>query len=217
MSGRIGVALSILIAAMGAGAGCRTYSRDINYHPFLAGLAGSQTRAQVVGPRGPYVDPTRVPEGSLVRQVQSDDAKPEYRLRATPGGSVVIEPAPGKRQIISRSASHLIHHIRQTLLDDDVELFTEQVLSEITRQEFIDRGLEPTEAFAWLKKDQQEIERLFSYMPMGEHTPNVVMRPLGGKAYRVLVTGPGTNELKYNAMDMVMEGGNWRLRWFTKD
>jgi hypothetical protein len=51
-------------------------------------------------------------------------------------------------------------------------------------------------------------------MPLGENSPNVLMEPLGNNMFRVRVTGPAARDVHYRGFDMVLEGGDWKLRWF---
>lgn len=126
----------------------------------------------------------------------------------------VIEHPDGSKTLQSKTGLQLMYHIQSTLMDDEKDLFVEQVLSEITRSEYRDRGLDPAEAFVRLKKHERDIAKLFSRMPLGENSPNVLMEPLGNNMFRVRVTGPAARDVRYRGFDMVLEGGNWRLRWF---
>jgi hypothetical protein len=60
-----------------------------------------------------------------------------------------------------------------------------------------------------------DIIDFFNAVPQGENTPGVFLRPKGGKVFRMQATGLGARGLKVIAMDMVMEKGNWKLRWFV--
>ena len=50
--------------------------------------------------------------------------------------------------------------------------------------------------------------------PLGENSPQVIMRSLGDNVIRLQVTGLAKEGLNWTFMDMILEGGNWRLRWF---
>jgi len=160
--------------------------------PFLAHLPGAETQADTSGPRWPgYRSPA-----------------------AAPGGSIVVEHEDGSKTLIARSGRHLMTHIYNTLTEEDEALFTEQVLSLVTRDEFVERGLGGSAAYEMLRARRRDVLRLFAMMPQGEYTPGVLMQRVGDRTYRLRVSGPGTSELRWRFMDMVMEGGNWRLRWF---
>ena len=108
-----------------------------------------------------------------------------------------------------------MRHIQRTLYNNERDLFTEQVLSRMTRQEYLQRGLDPGEAFDTLKQREREIAELFSRMPLGEYTPQVIRTKVGHNMFRVRVTGVGVNDLYWRGYDMVLEGSDWKLRWFV--
>lgn len=175
-------------------------TRVVKWDPPLAGLPGVQTRAEIVGANDyGFVDPTR--------------AEPE---------SLVVEQPDGSKTLIARSGRHLMVHIYNTLADNDQDLFVDQVLCEATKAEYRDRNLDPRQAFATLKQHERDIHALFDLMPAGEHTPGVFWEPVGTvgpdnqRVVRIKVTGVGTTRLHWTFMDMVMEHGNWRLRWFGR-
>lgn len=129
---------------------------------------------------------------------------------------IVIENPDGSITLVSRRASHLMSHIQRTLARDEVELFTEQVLSERTKQEYRQRGLDPAEAFQTLKQRSADIAKLFSRMPFGEASPSVIMSKVDEDTLRLKLTGAGTRDLDWTTMDMVLEDGHYRLRWFGR-
>lgn len=201
--------------AFGPG-GCYSERRDVNYKPFFTGIPGAQTQTPATSdasPRGP------------------EPAEPE---------SLVVEGPDGTRRLISRSATQLMGHVKRTLAEEDEALFVDQVLSERTRLEFVERGLDPGEAYRRLKADQPEILKLFSRMSMGERSPFVVVTKLDDRTQRLQLTGQAKRDLKYTGFDMTLEGAewvtvyqggkpvvrdgrvvrrfepsNWRLRWFV--
>lgn len=181
----VGAALAVMLA------GC-VEERVVRSHPFMSALPGAETTGAVVGERWPgYVSPA-----------------------AAPGGEIVIEEEDGSKRLVAKSGRHLMAHIFTTLTEDEEALFTEQVLSERTKAEFRERGLGESEAFAMLKKRERDVLLLFAMMPQGEYTPGVLLQRVGDRTYRLKVSGPGTSQLRWRSMDMVMEGGHWRLRWF---
>ncbi len=164
----------------------------VHYHPFLAGLPGAETQAVTTGPRGEYFDPTIVP-GNKIEETKED----------------------GSKTLIAKTGQHLMVHIFNCVARDDAHTFVEQVLSERTRQEYYGRGLDPAQAFELLKERKAEMVRLFRAMPSGESTPGVISQGVGGGVRRFVVTGKSAQGLTWIGIDMVMEKGNWRLRWFV--
>lgn len=173
-------------------------TRVVKWDPPMAGLPGVTTSSPIVGANDfGFVDPTRMTPDSLV-----------------------IEREDGSTVLLARSGRHLMVHIYNTLAADDADLFVNQVLSEATRSEYLDRNLDPRQAFETLKRREQDIHALFNLMPAGEHTPGVfwdrvgTIGPRHDRVVRLRVSGAGTGSLRWTFMDMVMERGNWRLRWF---
>jgi hypothetical protein len=184
----------VMAFLLGFFAGCQ--ERVVNYKPFLSGLEGVQTQTPAT---------TSTPANPALERAAAGD---EFTLiRQNDDGTVTL---------LSKSGRHLMAHILRTLAEDEKGQFTEQVLSEITRAEYHERGRDPGEAFDLLKTQQREIAKLFNRMPMGEHSPNVIMESIGKNMFRVRVTGQSRKGLeRWTGFDMVYERGNWRLRWFV--
>ncbi|MCB9844560.1 MAG: hypothetical protein H6811_01040 [Phycisphaeraceae bacterium] len=190
---------AVLLTAMLILSGC-VEKRVVKWDPPLAGLPGAQTSGPIVGQRFDFADPRVAPPEGL--RVEHED------------GSITLN---------ARSGRHLLAHIVTTLDHDERALFTGQVLSSLTRAEYSARGQDPGGAFDLLKGQYADVMALARLMPMGEFTPGVIWKKLGRvgpreeNLVRLLVTGPGTSAMRYNGLDMVMEGGNWRLRWFAHE
>ncbi|VAX41851.1 hypothetical protein MNBD_PLANCTO03-1981, partial [hydrothermal vent metagenome] len=154
--------------------------------PMLSGLPGVESGGAFISdkPRG-YRDPGEIDQGKIT-----------------------IEREDGSKILLARSGRHLMAHIYQTLQDDERDLFTEQVLCEATRAEYRERGLDPGDAFDYLKTHEAEIVALFARMPMGEYTPGVFMRQVGGGVYRLALSHKASEGLTWRGFDMVWEGGH---------
>jgi hypothetical protein len=180
----------VLLACVVAAGGCQT--RVVRYNPMLGGLPGAESGMPIV--RGwNHKDPTLVPESQLVQET------PE-----------------GKTRLVAKTGRHLILHIYNTIEDGQRDLFVSEVLSAVTKAECAERGVDPGTLYDDLARDRLDLYELFNLMPMGEQTPGALMTPLGSGAYRVQVTGLGTSRLRWTGFDMVMERGNWRLRWLVE-
>lgn len=184
---------SIAVGALLVLGACETQTRVVKYNPFLGGLPGAESGSTIVRDLGDYADPTVIPPDKLVE-----------------------EPEPGKKVLHAKTGRHLMIHIHNTLKNDERELFVSQVLSAVTRAECLERGIDPGDAFDYLKTREDDIAALFNMMPDGEQTPGVIAKPLGPNERRVQVTGAGLGDLYWTGFDMVMEKGNWRLRWFVQ-
>lgn len=195
-----GALLAVVGVALLLGA-CAQDERTVRYKPFFSGLEGVETQTPPVYDNGHAL-------------VEADRGK---AAPATAPGEdeLVVKTKDGRKFLIARSGVQLMHHIQTQLQGDDAELFANQVLCEATRQEFRERGIDPKQAFVALKVREREIAKLFARMPMGEHSPSVLMETLGGNVFRVKLTGAAAKGLEgWTGFDMVLEKGNYRLRWF---
>ena len=75
--------------------------------------------------------------------------------------------------------------------------------------------MDPRQAFDTLKERWEDIVALFDSIPGGEFTPGVYKKAVGSSVQRVELTGPAAAGLHWTGFDMVMEKGNYRLRWFV--
>lgn len=174
--------------------GCARETRVVRYHPMLGGLPNAESGMPVVRDTKGYVDPTAVPEDKLV----------------------VVDPVSNKKTLTAKTGRHLMIHIYNALAENDRATFVEQILSKQTKDEFAERGLDPGAAFDEVVRRRDDVVALFNAMPGGEFTPGVYRRPLGNKSERLEVEGILAKDLTWKGMDMVMEKGNWKLRWFVE-
>lgn len=174
-------------------AGCETYEKDVGGRPFFSGLDGAELPEVGDTSLSGYKDPS-------ARQVDIREVADD--------GTVTLRALTGR---------HLMRHIFETLRDEEPDVFTEQVLSQATRQEFEAHGQSAEDAYQMLRDSLPDIERLFARMPLGEYTPNARVETLGQGHLRVrLLKGVG-RDLRWQGFDMVMEGGNQRLLWFYSE
>jgi hypothetical protein len=174
-------------------AGCAREEKLVRYKPWFAGLEGAEINRQVAIPGGLRSDPT----GGL----------PEDQIR--------VERDDKSVELLAKTGRQLMIHIYTTLAEDERDLFAEQVLSDQTRGEYRAQGLDPALAFDALKQREDDVIDFFNAVPYAENTPGVFWKPLGGRAFRVEASGLSRTGLKVVAMDMIMERGNWKLRWFV--
>lgn len=183
------VVVAVLVSAT---FGCQTEKKEVLLNPFFANLPGSEHRMPVARDFGDWKDPGQIPEDQLV-----------------------VESEPGKVTLLAKSVRHLMIHIHNTLEENQRDLFVDQVLSEATKREFKERGYEAGLAFDFLQSQRAEIDALFNTMPGGESTPGLFLRPLGDRTYRLALDGMQGRDLGWVGMDVTLEGGNYRLRWFV--
>jgi hypothetical protein len=127
----------LLVACVAFSSACRREETVVRYRPILATVPGAVSATAPVGPRfeGEYVDPTsaRNAEGTLASAELDDEGREK----------LYVEMPDGSKRLISPTGRHLMSHIINTIDDNEKELFLEQVLSEVTREEFLKRGLDP--------------------------------------------------------------------------
>lgn len=184
-----GVGLALLLAL----AGCAREERVIGQRSLLGGLPGAETKVAPLGPRGQTIDPAALDETRIVETLPD-----------------------GSKRLISRSGRHLMLHIWRTLQENDAQTFVDQVLSRRTREEFLDRGLDPVQAFERVRARLDDVQRLFARMPMGERTPGVHFEQLDRRTFRFMLTDTAAKGLSWIGIDMVYEDGHYRLLWFVR-
>lgn len=181
----------LIVIVVGALAMTACEERIVSNHPMLGGLPGAESGATITAPPGALSDPTTV----------------SGKLRSTDDRGDVT--------LVARAPRHLMKHIYDTIFGNEPQLFIEQVLSQASKDEYFDRGLDLMEAFETLRERREDIHALFNAMPRGEQTPGLFIEPLGGGAQRLCVYGRAARDLRWNGFDMIMEKGNWKLRWFV--
>ncbi len=189
-------AAGVVCAGVGLGLalGCET-RREIRGTPMLGSLPGAQV-GERIRPAG----------GNRARGMGEIVDESEVRLR--------IEHEDGSVTLVSRTGRQLMAHIFTTIDSDEGELFVDQVLSEMSKREFAQRGIDPLEGFKYLQTHERAIRKLFNTIPMGEFTPGVFMKAQGDNVFRLEAPTLLHRGLAWTFMDMVFERGSWRLRWF---
>lgn len=213
------VALGMCVAM----ASCAPEEKVTRYKPFFAGLEGAETREPAVFDR-PAAEPAGRADASEPSAPVGSDAEAQERARED-AAKHQVRNKDGSIKLISKSGVHLMGHIERCLRERDAKLFASQVLCAETVREFRERGLDPQEALAMLLPHERDINKLFARLPMGEHTPSAIAENVGRNVRRVrlddqtlwTMRNRETDQmLKYRGFDMVLEGGNWRLRWLIE-
>jgi hypothetical protein len=184
----------------------------------IVALSGCQ-QERVVAYHHPFEGLPNVEGGLASGPIRGNPSDP----RIVPEDRLFVEHADGSRTLIMRTGRHLMVHIYNALADDDADIFAEQILSSLTRAEYAERGLDPRQALADLRARQRDMLALFNLMPEGENSAGAMWKRLGHAGpdnlpvVRLSIAGTQTRDLGWNFMDMVMEKGNWRLRWFGRE
>jgi hypothetical protein len=171
---------------------CKPYQKEVKRSGLLSKLKESQE-----GTRKP-IDPANI-----------------HPVFGVPGGKIRVEDEQGNVTLYAKTIKHLMNHMIHALEYDERDLFVEQILSEITIEEFRSRGLDPGLAFDELVNRKRDVYRLFHFMPMGEHTPGLYPSPIGRNIFRLQVSRVG-RDLLWSAIDVSFEQGNYKLRWFVQ-
>ncbi|MGH7244545.1 MAG: hypothetical protein ACREJD_14130 [Phycisphaerales bacterium] len=188
--------LALVMATLGISVvACET--KVVRYNPPLAGLPGAQTGTPPV-----YDSSMRVTNSPLSAQ---------------PTEKPVIENPDGTKTLISRNGRDLMFHIATCMREDDEKTFTTQVLSEMTRDEFYERGYDPKLAFKEMKRRRTDLEKLFKMLPSAELSPGVRLETVGENVMRVRLHYVDKETLPWCGFDMKLEGSNWKLRWFIEN
>ncbi len=127
------------------------------------------------------------------------------------GSPLRLAAADGSIRLVSKSPSHVMYHLTQTLARGEDELLVDQVLSDRTKREYRVRGLDPIDALEWLKAHREDIGALFATIPMGEQTPGVFLESLGDNAFRLRAPTALRDGLVLREFDVVVEQGSFRL------
>ncbi len=180
------VCVSVLISL----SACR-YERVVSQSGLLTGLEGAE---------------------SSIPAKRRANMLPDF-LR-TPEQGIRVEDEDGEVTLYSKSVRQLMIHLTTSIANGERELFLDQLLSEKTKREFIDRGLDPGMAFDELVRRQRDAGRLFYFMPMGEYTPGVDYRSIGQNIFRLRLPSATHEGLYWIGIDVVFEDLNFKLRWF---
>jgi len=186
-------AFLFFVCALSLALGGCTYEREISRSGMLIGVEGSEFAGKA------KKDTRTVPD-----------------FLRTPDEGIRIEHDDGTITLYTKSMRQLMSQLTLAIQNGDRELFVDQILSTKTKDEFIERGLDPGLAFDELVTRQRDIFRLFYFMPMGEYTPGIFLEGIGRNEFRLKVSRANNQTLRWTGMDAVFEESNYRLRWFVR-
>ncbi len=172
-------------------AACASEDRIVSTSGPLRSLPGAQTAENAPAHKRP------TPSGLAQAQTQKEDL-------ALKPGSLRVEDQDGNIRLISRSPRHVVIHLRQAVLEDDYELFFDQLLSNLAKAEYRRAGRDPYESIDQLRENREDVLKLLQRMPMGEFTPGMYLRPRGRGVYRLEVED---HRLKLRKLDTIWESG----------
>ena len=182
----------LLCASTGLLGGC-TYEREISRSGMLIGVEGAEFAGKAKH------DTRNVPD-----------------FLRTPDEGIRVEHDDGSITLYTKSMRQLMTQITIAIQNGERELFVDQILSTKTKEEFIERGLDPGMAFDELVTRQRDIFRLFYFMPMGEYTPGVFLKGIGRNEFRLKISRANNQTLRWTGIDASFEKTNYRLLWFVR-
>lgn len=202
--------------------GCASEERVISARGGLYGLPGAQSgiveessdnskpkgNSQVAS--GPWDNVLRAFPGYEAPAAPTEDPSAEPRSRGEMLGLRRIN-RDGSVTLFARSPSDVMYHVMTTLENKEYDLLLDQVIAESTKSEYRSRGREPNESVDYLIKRRDDIAALFATFPMGDQTPGVQMKSIGRNTFRLTAPVAMTQELRLHSLDVVIEGGQFRL------
>ena len=174
---------------------CAQQERVTSYKPFFTGLGGAEFGAQApVDPLKGHVDATAM----------------------APDIKTIVEHPNGTKTYIAPAPSILMAHV-EALLDEGTpeadKTLLDQLIDENTKEHYRRHGAEPTEYIAYLHQNRKQIAKTFSRMPMGEHTPTVIVDQPGNRQWVLKLTGQAGEGVKFREVWVRQDMGMWRLEW----
>ena len=183
-------ALSLLLLA-----GCAERQTVTSYKPFFTGIATAEFGGQgPVDPLRGHVDPTAV----------------------APAMKTIIEQPNGKKIYLAPAPSILLAHVEALLDEGTAEadgILLEQLIDEKTKEHYRSHGAEPADYIAYLHENRKQIAKTVARMPMGEHTPTVIVDQPGDRQWVLRLTGQASEGVKFREVWVRQDMGIWRLEW----
>ncbi len=193
--------LSLILLALAAVA-CAPRERVISVRGGLIGIPGASG-----GHRGASTART----GAGFENILADESDIEAYDSLSEAGYLRLKDDDGNIILVSRSPAHVVFHLRETLVSEEVDLLYSQVLSERTKQNYRSRGMDPMLAVEYLARNRNAVLDFLATIPMGEKTPGVLHESIGRNMFRYKSGGAVAMGLKFSAMDVIIEDKNFRL------
>lgn len=177
-------------------AACGTETRVIRYDPFLSRVPGAEGGKPPVGLAFEPLD-----------KLAEQSGKPE---------EIVIKNADGSVKLVAKQIRHVMVHLFNTLRDEDADLLYEQVVSSATKRHFeAEKPDARAHILSFLKEHEEDISTLFARMPAAEQSPGVRLTKTDEKVFKLELMGSPTRGLRFTALWLVMERGQWRFYWVS--
>jgi hypothetical protein len=177
-------------------AACSPQEQTTRYKPFFTGIAEAEFNDQPVNADLGHVDP------ALRNGIVAENA--------------ILEKPDGSKVYLTYAPMQLFIHV-QNLLDEGTpeadRIILDQLTDEKTKEHMRSQGKDPIGFVEDLHLYRKEIARTFARMPMGEHTPTVVVEQPGDRQWVLVLTGQARDGLKFKEVWIRQDMGQWKLEW----
>jgi len=133
------------------------------------------------------------------------------KVDASSGEPLRLEDEDGNITLVSRSPRHVLFHLIRTLDSGEDQLLYDQVLSDATKNEYANRGLDAWGAVEFIKSNQKNIRALVQTMPLGEQTPGLMTQSIGPNKFRLTANPSMASGLRYKNAEFIIERGVCKL------
>ena len=117
----------------------------------------------------------------------------------------------GELILVRRSPAHLVHHMLNTIRQEEWDLLYDQLLADRLLTSYVQGGRDPRLALDYIKENRDAVVELLRAMPGGEQTPGVTMHVRGKGRFQLVRGGGYRADGKFWAMEVVIERGAVRL------
>ena len=176
-------------------AACAEQQTVVSYKPFLTGVAGAKFAGQ---------QPVNPDKG----RVQPNMVGPDFKS--------VVEHPNGTKTYVTPTPLILMSHL-EALLDEGTpeadHVILDQLVDEETQQHYRRHGYDPADYVKYLHENRKQIAKTFARMPMGEHTPTIIVEQPGNRQWVLKLTDQAARDLKFTEVWIRQDMGMWRLEW----
>ncbi len=192
----------VLFCALFVSAGCEMEERVVSARGGLINMPGAQSGIKN------EIEANR--RGTAQRSASSEELQPLVDEEGRPIDPLRTQNEDGTVTLISKAPRHVVHHVRRTLIDGELDLLYEQVLSERTKSDYIRARRDPREAIDFMVENKKDILKFLARIRMGELSAGAFLQPRAGGVYTISAkVAPG--QLRFTRLDVAWEHGQCRL------
>lgn len=172
----------------------------IAFRPKVLLLAGALAAA---GPVACQVEMGRL-------DVREERLKAIDRAQAQQAAQLTVVRDDGSVTLNSPRPEHLVAHLRQQIVEGNVDLIHDQLLSDAAKALYSQRGLDSHDAAHWLIANQRDVLILLNRMTAGLSSPEVISEAVD-QGYRLRIAPHLERSFRFTTLDIVRENGQFRL------